>query len=195
MSTRGRIVIASNNAHKVTELQAMLTRFNLVTQAELGVTDAEETGTTFVENAIIKARHAAAVTGLAAIADDSGLSVPALGGAPGVYSARFAGANATDADNNHKLLAKIARFGDDKLGARFHCVIAFMQSAGDPTPLIAHGTLDGRLVREARGSNGFGYDPHFLVPDQNLTLAEMGADAKNRISHRAGALARLKKML
>jgi len=153
----------------------------------LGVEDVPETGTTFVENAIIKARHAAKVTGLPAIADDSGLVVDALGGAPGIYSARFAGVNATDSDNIDKLLSELA--GSDNRKAHFFCTLVFMRHAGDPVPLVSQGKWEGEILKSREGDGGFGYDPVFNVPSHNCTAAQLDKAEKNRISHRGNALA------
>ncbi|MFK8053962.1 MAG: RdgB/HAM1 family non-canonical purine NTP pyrophosphatase [Woeseiaceae bacterium] len=186
--TTQRLVLATGNGGKVAELQSMLAPFSVdvVAQKTLGVADVPETGTTFVENAIIKARHAAAVTGLSALADDSGLEVEALNGAPGVRSARYAGESASDADNVEMLLAALT--GVDHRAAAFHCVIVFMRSAEDPTPLIASGRWAGTIAAQRSGDGGFGYDPVFQVPETGLTAAQLGKSEKNRISHRAIAL-------
>ena len=193
MKTVGvRAVLASGNRGKLAELQALLgNRFDLVTQADLAVPEADETGLTFVENAIIKARNAALHTGLPSIADDSGLAVAHLGGLPGVRSSRFAGEHATDADNNARLLAALAGVPQDQREARFHCVAVLMWSATDPAPLICHGTWDGRILDAPRGNRGFGYDPLFYVPDLGCTSAELEPAEKNRISHRAEAFRKL----
>lgn len=188
-----KIVLATGNAGKVKELAAMLTPLGLtiVPQTELGVSDADETGLTFIENAIIKARHAAAVTGLPAIADDSGLEVDALDGAPGIYSARYAGPGAGDRANLDKLLLMLDGIPDAERTARFHCVLVYLRHAADPTPLICHGQWEGVITREPRGSNGFGYDPVFWVPSENCTSAELDSARKNQLSHRGRALALL----
>lgn len=184
------IVLASGNAGKLREINELLRELDLIVepQSKFGVTDAEETGETFVENAILKARHAARVTGHAAIADDSGLEVDALDGAPGVRSARYAGDKATDAANVAKLLAALRDVPEAKRTARFHCVLAYMRRANDPTPVIAHGAWEGRIAFEPRGTNGFGYDPVFIVPERGCTSAELPPDVKNRLSHRGQAL-------
>ena len=185
-----QIVLASGNAGKLAELQALLAGFavELIPQTALAVPEAEETGLTFIENALIKARHAAAHTGLPAIADDSGLAVDALGGAPGIYSARYAGPGATDADNNQRLLAELARHPEAPRSARFHCLLVFLRSADDPTPLIGEGCWEGEILMAPRGENGFGYDPLFLVPGEQCSSAELARERKNRISHRALAM-------
>ncbi|XOV86127.1 MAG: RdgB/HAM1 family non-canonical purine NTP pyrophosphatase [Pseudomonadota bacterium] len=191
-----KMVLASGNAHKVQEIQrALPDRYELIPQTVLGVSPAEETGLTFVENAIIKARHAAQVTGLPAIADDSGLEVDFLKGAPGIYSARYAGREATDADNNRKLLDALAGVSDEARTARFQCVIVVMQHALDPTPLIASGTWEGMIVHSAEGAGGFGYDPLFFLPDHGCTVAMLPDTQKDNLSHRGKAIGQLKALL
>lgn len=187
-----KIVMASSNAGKLREISRILAEFDIsvVPQSEFAVDDADETGTTFVENALIKARHAAALTGLPAIADDSGLVVDALDGAPGVYSARFAGPGATDEDNNRLLLERLDGVPDAERGAAFHCVVCFVNADGQD-PIIAEGEWRGRILHEARGSGGFGYDPLFYVPDAGCASAELSAEEKNRRSHRGKALTAL----
>jgi len=187
------IVLATGNPGKVKELSSLLAEHNIeiVPQSQFQVTDVEETGTTFIENAIIKARHAAQVTGLPAIADDSGLEVDALNGAPGIYSARFAGENASDKDNTLKLLDAIKDVADDKRTARFHCVLVYMRHADDPTPVICHGVWQGRISREMLGEQGFGYDPVFWLEQQQMTSAQLSRDLKNQLSHRGQALKQL----
>lgn len=184
------LVLASNNPGKLREIGQLLAGAGMQVhpQADFGVTEAEETGLSFVENAILKARHAAAGSGLPAIADDSGLEVDALGGAPGIYSARYAGAGADDAANNAKLLAALAEVPDDERTARFRCVMAYMRHAEDPTPLICVGTWEGLILREPRGANGFGYDPLFFLPERQLSSAELDPALKNALSHRGQAL-------
>lgn len=184
------IVLASLNPGKAKEIQMLLQDLpiKLIPASEFDLPPIAETGGTFVENAIIKARHAAAFTGLPALADDSGLTVDCLGGAPGVLSARYAGDNASDADRIEKLLKEI---GDDEgvdRSACFHCVIALMQFPEDPAPLICHGTWEGDILHRPRGTNGFGYDPIFYVPDRQCSAAELDPIEKNRISHRGQAL-------
>ncbi len=185
-----RIVLASSNAGKVREINQMLAGLNreAVAQSVYNVSDAIESGLTFVENAIIKARHAAAITGLPAIADDSGLEVDALHGAPGIYSSRFAGAAATDKENVAKLLRELETVPESARTARFHCVIVYMRHANDPTPLICQGRWEGSILRAVRGHNGFGYDPVFYVPTHHVSSAELPPDEKNRLSHRGRAL-------
>ncbi|WAH51529.1 XTP/dITP diphosphatase [Pseudescherichia vulneris] len=185
-----KVVLATGNAGKVRELASLLNDFGLdvVAQTALGVESAEETGLTFIENAIIKARHAAQVTGLPAIADDSGLAVDALGGAPGIYSARFAGADASDQQNLEKLLVELQDVPDGERQAQFHCVLVYMRHADDPTPLVCHGSWQGTIARAPAGSGGFGYDPIFVVPEAGKTAAELTADEKRAVSHRGEAL-------
>jgi len=191
------LVLASGNAGKLVELRAMLDGlgFAIVPQRELGVDDVPETGTTFVENALIKARHASKVTGLPALADDSGLIVDALDGAPGLYSARYAGSPTDDAANNAKLLQALDGLPDTQRSARFYAVIVLLRHADDPQPLIAEGSWEGRILDAPRGVNGFGYNPVFLDPVHGLTAAEMEPAQKNRISHRAQALQALRARL
>jgi XTP/dITP diphosphohydrolase len=187
------IVLASNNPGKVREFNQLLARstFEVAPQSEFGVPDIEETGLTFVENAILKARNAARHTGAPAIADDSGLEVDALNGAPGIYSARYAGRGATDRDNLDKLLEELSEVDDGQRTARFQCLMVYMRHAQDPTPRIFQGTWEGRILRKPRGSGGFGYDPVFLVPALNCASAELPPEVKNRLSHRGQALRRL----
>ncbi|EDM6121147.1 non-canonical purine NTP pyrophosphatase [Salmonella enterica subsp. enterica serovar Infantis] len=185
-----KVVLATGNAGKVRELASLLSDFGLdvVAQTELGVDSAEETGLTFIENAILKARHAAKMTGLPAIADDSGLAVDVLGGAPGIYSARYSGENATDQQNLEKLLHTLRDVPDDKRQARFHCVLVYLRHAEDPTPLVCHGSWPGVITRQAAGNGGFGYDPIFFVPSEGKTAAELTREEKSAISHRGQAL-------
>ncbi len=185
-----RIVLASNNPNKAREIGQLLAgqAIEVLPQSAFDVPEAEETGLTFVENAILKARNAAAHTGLPAIADDSGLEVDALNGEPGIHSARYAGPDATDADNNARLLQALAEVPDEQRTARFQCLMVFMRHDRDPTPLICQGTWEGRILREPRGENGFGYDPLFWVPEKQCSAAELTADEKNALSHRGQAL-------
>ena len=185
-----KVVLATGNAGKVRELASLLSDFGLdvVAQTDLGVDSAEETGLTFIENAILKARHAAQITGLPAIADDSGLAVNALGGAPGIYSARYSGEDATDQQNLEKLLHTLQDVPDDKRQAQFHCVLVYMRHAEDPTPIVCHGSWPGVITREAAGSGGFGYDPLFRALGQTVSVAEMDAQLKNTLSHRGQAM-------
>ena len=191
------IVLASNNAGKVREIERLLaeSRIHIRPQGEYGVPEAEETGLTFVENAILKARNAARHSGLPAIADDSGLEVDALRGAPGIYSARYAGPGATDEANLLKLLADLADVPEAERTARFQCVLVYLRHAEDPTPLICQGAWEGQILFEPRGTNGFGYDPIFLVPSHGCSSAELDPDTKNRLSHRGQALRRLQERL
>lgn len=188
-----KIVLASNNPGKLREIQAVLDqqRFHLIQQSEFKVSEVAETGTTFVENAIIKARHAAQHTGLPALADDSGIEVDALQGAPGIYSARYAGSDADDKSNNAKLLSQLANTPDTQRTARFQCVIVYMRHAQDSMPLICQGTWEGAILHKVTGKNGFGYDPLFFVPTHGCSSAELDPEEKNRISHRAQALQKL----
>lgn len=188
-----KVVLATGNPGKVRELAGLLAAFGLdiVAQTDLGVESAEETGLTFIENAILKARHAAAMTGLPAIADDSGLAVDALGGAPGIYSARYAGEDASDQQNLDKLLATLEAVPDGQRQAQFHCVLVYLRHAADPTPLVFHGSWTGEITRAAAGQGGFGYDPVFYVPGLGKTAAELTQDEKRAVSHRGKALSLL----
>lgn len=188
-----RVVLATGNVGKAKELQAMLADrgVQIVLQTELNVRPAEETGLTFIENALLKARNAAEQTGLPAIADDSGLEVDALKGEPGIHSARYAGPGANDADNLKLLLQRLRGVPAAERSARFRCVLVYMGHARDPAPLVCEGVWDGRILDAPRGSNGFGYDPVFLVPDKNCSSAELPPEEKNRLSHRGQALAKL----
>ena len=188
-----RLVIASNNKGKIAELTDLLGPLGLtpVAQGELGVGEAEEPAVTFVENAILKARHAARITGLPALADDSGLAVDALGGAPGVRSARYAGDTASDADNVRALLDALKDVPEGQRTAQFHCVLVYLRHADDPTPVICHGRWPGSILSEPRGEGGFGYDPVFLVPETGTSAAELPRAEKGRISHRGRPLALL----
>lgn len=192
-----KIVLASGNKGKIRELAALLTTLNvtIVPQNELGVEEIAESHVTFIENALSKARHAASVTGLAAIADDSGLTVDALSGAPGIYSARYAGEKATSKDNIQKLLADMKHIPPEKRQARFYCVLVFMHSPNDPTPLICEGSWSGTILPSPKGDDGFGYDPIFYLPSLQKTAAELPLDEKNAISHRGIALQSLIKRL
>ncbi|MBP2845856.1 XTP/dITP diphosphatase [Dickeya oryzae] len=187
------VVLATGNAGKVRELAGLLADFGLdvVAQTTLGVDSAEETGLTFIENAILKARHAACATGLPAIADDSGLAVNALGGAPGIYSARYAGEDASDQQNLDKLLAVLDNVPDEQRQASFHCVLVYLRHADDPTPLVCHGSWQGVITRAPVGAGGFGYDPIFFVPQLGKTAAELSREEKNAHSHRGQALRQL----
>ncbi|MBK9131748.1 MAG: RdgB/HAM1 family non-canonical purine NTP pyrophosphatase [Gammaproteobacteria bacterium] len=188
-----RVVLASSNRGKLGEFSALLagTGLSVVAQGELGIPEAEETGLSFVENAILKARNAAQLSGLPALADDSGLEVDALNGAPGIYSSRYAGPGASDGDNVARLLRALAEVPVERRGARFQCLIVYLRHALDPTPLICQGTWEGRVLFEPRGTNGFGYDPVFYVPSHDCASAELPPEIKNRLSHRGQAMARL----
>jgi len=184
------IVLASNNPGKVREINQMLAGLSLTVkpQSEFGVPEAEETGLTFVENALLKARNASRLTGLPAIADDSGIEVDILNGAPGIYSARFAGKGASDEQNLRKLLTDLAAITEAERTARFQCLMVYLRHEFDPTPVICQGTWEGRILFEPRGSNGFGYDPIFFVPTHNCSSAELSPEVKNKLSHRGQAL-------
>jgi XTP/dITP diphosphohydrolase len=186
-----KIVLASGNQGKIREIQAILANHPIIAQSQFDVPEVEETGSTFVENAIIKARNAALHCNMPAIADDSGLVVDALDGAPGVISARYAGNGASDQENLQKVLTDLEGVPDSKRSARFICVMVFLHHAEDPCPIIAQGIWEGRILQHSVGNNGFGYDPIFWVPDQNCTSAELSANSKNRLSHRGQALQRL----
>jgi len=188
-----RVVLASNNKGKGREFNQLLEDFHLqvLPQSEFAVPEAEEIGLTFVENAILKARNAARHAHLPAIADDSGIEVDALGRAPGILSARFAGPDASDAENLQKLLSELRGIPEAQRTARFQCLIVYMQHADDPTPIICQGTWEGRIALEPRGENGFGYDPVFYIPDRDCTAAELPSEVKNAISHRGQALRKL----
>ncbi len=183
------LVLASNNPGKLREFAALLATvdFDVLPQAQFNVPEAEEPHFTFVENAIAKARHAARLTGLPALADDSGICVDALGGAPGVFSARFAGEPKSDQRNNEKLIADLA--GQANRRAHYYCILVFVRHADDPQPIIAEGEWHGEIIDTPRGANGFGYDPYFWLPEFGCTAAELAADKKNSVSHRGKALA------
>jgi XTP/dITP diphosphohydrolase len=192
-----KIVLASNNPGKVKEFQELLRRadIELRPQADFNISEAEETGLSFVENAIIKARHASEQAQLPAIADDSGLEVDFLKGAPGIYSSRFAGEHASDADNNAKLLELLAELPMTQRSARFQCLLVYLRHPQDPTPMICQGTWEGHILTAAQGNNGFGYDPLFFVPEQQCSSAQLSAEDKNRLSHRGKAMKLLLKHL
>lgn len=191
-----RVVLASSNKGKVREFSELLAGrgMTVVPQSDFAVPDADETGLTFVENAILKARNAAVHSGLAAIADDSGLEVDYLNGAPGIYSARYAGEGGSAA-NNAKLLEALADVATEQRGARFQCVLVYLRHADDPTPVICQGTWEGRILTALRGEAGFGYDPLFWVPEEGCSSAELSAERKNELSHRGQALRCLLKAL
>jgi len=184
-----KIVLASNNPGKVREIAALFTdqQLTVVPQSDFGVPDIEETGLSFVENAILKARNAARHAGLPAIADDSGIEVDALRGAPGIYSARYAGPGASDAANLQKLLEDLKDVAEDDRGARFQCLMVYLRHERDPTPLICQGTWEGRILFAPRGTSGFGYDPVFFVPTHGCSAAELPPELKNQLSHRGQA--------
>lgn len=196
MSTK-TVVLASNNQGKVREFAALLADFGyeVINQGQLHVPEAQETGLSFIENALLKARHASRLTGLPALADDSGLVVHALKGAPGIYSARFAGTPTNDAANNAKLLQALADVPTEQRTAHFHCCLAWVDHADDPTPLIAEARWQGRILTAPQGNQGFGYDPLFYVPEHDCTAAQMDKALKNQLSHRAQALKLLKQRL
>lgn len=182
------VVLASNNAGKLAEFSSLLAPLGLELrkQSELGISEAEEPHATFVENALAKARHVAQLSGLPSLADDSGICVPALGGAPGVLSARYAGEPKSDARNNQKLIHDLTTHKDKS--AYYYCVLVYLRHAQDPQPVIAEGRWDGEIIATPRGANGFGYDPHFWIASLNKTAAELSADEKNQLSHRGQAL-------
>lgn len=188
-----RVVLASSNSGKLRELASLLAAFglDLIAQSSLGVETPPETGETFAANALLKARHAAAATHFPALADDSGIEVDALGGRPGIYSARYAGEGASDQDNVRKMLGELRDVAAERRTARYQCVIAFVSTAADPEPILASGTWEGTLIREPRGLGGFGYDPIFVPRGFDRTAAELDAAQKNSLSHRGQALATL----
>ncbi len=192
-NTPNRIVLASGNAGKVKEINQLLSNqlIQVIPQSAFDVPEVEETGLTFVENAILKARNAARHSGLPAIADDSGLEVDALDGAPGIRSARFAGPDATDQANNDKLLEQLKAVPEAGRGARFQCLLVYLRHPADPTPIICQGTWEGRILFRPQGENGFGYDPLFFVPDHGCSSAELRPEVKNQLSHRGRALREL----
>jgi len=188
-----QVVLATANAGKQRELAALLAplHIELLLQSTLGIGVIDETGTSFEANALLKARHAAASSGLAALADDSGLEVDALSGRPGVYSARYARLGASDAENNARLISELEQVGDAQRSARYRCVLALVRSAADPAPLVAHGSWEGHIARQAAGAGGFGYDPWFIPLGCSCTVAQLPAEKKNALSHRAQALRQL----
>ena len=196
-TTGRRLVLASGNPGKLREMNAMLEPlgWRVSPQSDWGVSEAVEDGLSFVENALIKARHASKFTGLPALGDDSGLVVDALNGAPGIYSARYAGAGSGDGDNNRKLLREMADVEETARGAHFYCAMALVRHAGDPAPLIATGRWDGRIMDAPAGSGGFGYDPLFWVPGEGCSSAELSSGVKNRLSHRGQALSKLTELM
>lgn len=192
-----KIILASGNAGKVREINKLLADHGIkvLPQTDFDVPEAIEDGLTFVENALKKARHAAKLTGLPAIADDSGIEVDALDKRPGIYSARYSGEGATDTKNNEKMLAELEGVAEEKRSARYWCVMVYMESENDPTPIITQGSLEGRILTSPQGEGGFGYDPIFWLPEQKCSAAELSMQAKNKISHRAIALNALAKRL
>ncbi len=188
-----KIVLASNNQGKLREIQHILADLSaeVIPQAEFDIDDADETGLSFVENAIIKARHASELSGYAAIADDSGIVVDALNGEPGIYSARYAGTHGNDQENLEKLLEQMKDVGDAKRTASFQCAMVYVRHANDPIPIICQGSWTGKILRQSAGENGFGYDPIFFVPSENCTSAQLTFDTKNQLSHRGQALQKL----
>jgi len=190
-----KIVLASNNQGKIKEIQSILNQHTIITQTDLGIHEVEETGSTFIENAILKARNAAHHSKLPAIADDSGLVVDALQGAPGIISARFAGNQATDLDNLELVLQKMQSIPEGQRQARFICVLVLMRHANDPFPIVAQASWEGSLLSKPQGSNGFGYDPIFWVAETNCSSAELSPLQKNQLSHRAQALRSLEQQL
>jgi len=193
MSSNQRVVLASGNAGKLKEIQAILgaAGITLLPQSDFAVSDADETGLTFVENALIKARHACKQTGLPSVADDSGLEVDALNGEPGIYSARYAGKHGADADNNARLLRELEGVPEAERTARFQCVIVYLRHEHDPTPLICQGTWEGSILVAESGDHGFGYDPLFYVAEYGCSSAELDPAVKNKLSHRGQALSKL----
>jgi XTP/dITP diphosphohydrolase len=191
------LVLATANAGKLREFSTLLADlpFALVTQASLGVSAPEETGASFLDNALLKARHAQAAVGRAVLADDSGLEVDALGGAPGVHSARYAGPQADEAANNAKLVAALASVPEPQRTARYRCVLVFLAAAHGAEPLIAEGVWEGSILRTPRGMRGFGYDPYFFLPDRGISAAELDLGEKNRVSHRGLAMQQLRRQL
>ena len=192
-----QILLASNNLGKIREVREILAEHGLtvIPQSDVDIEDAAETGLTFIENAIIKARHAARLSKLPALADDSGLEVDALNGAPGVFSARYAGSGASDADNNAKLMQALHGVPHTRRTARFRCVMAYLRHADDPSPVIAEGIWEGVMLDVPRGSEGFGYDPYFFVPEKGCSSAELSPEMKNHLSHRGQALKRMAAVL
>jgi len=192
-----RLILASSNRGKLVEMRDLLSglEIELIPQADLGIGDADESASTFVENALLKARQAARASGLAALGDDSGICVDALGGAPGLYSARYAGAHGDAQANIGKLLHELRDVPDARRAAHFYCVIVMLRSADDPMPLIAEGRWDGSILEAPRGNGGFGYDPVFYDPALRIGAAELDASIKNRVSHRGQALARMRELL
>ena len=197
MNTSQKIVLASSNSGKLSEINKILTGLDLdvLPQSAFKIADVEETGLTFIDNAMIKAKHATLQTGLPAIADDSGIEVDGLDGAPGIYSARYAGVGASDEDNLLKLINEVKCLPENNRTARFVCCMVYLRNANDPAPVITEGIWEGIAITEPRGENGFGYDPMFYVPTHHCTSAELPSDVKNKLSHRGQALRFLLKKL
>jgi XTP/dITP diphosphohydrolase len=197
MNEKKKIILATGNPGKLKEFQQLLAdrHIEIFPQSAFNVESAEETGLSFVENAILKARHASRISGLPAIADDSGLAVDALGGAPGIYSARYAGEKASDADNNQKLLMEMQHVPEKERTAQFICALVFVRHAEDPVPLICQGSWQGRILFAPQGKNGFGYDPLFWVKSEQCSSAALNKERKNQLSHRGQAMAELLKRL
>jgi len=197
MSKHSQIVLASDNPGKLREIKKLLVNspYEIIPQSEFSVPKLQETALTFVENAILKARHASQYTQLPAIADDSGLEIDALNGEPGIYSARYAGTDATSQKNIAKVLQKLLDIPKEKRSARFQCVMVYLKHIKDPSPIIAQGTWEGSILLQQQGKNGFGYDPIFYVPTYNCSAAELPIDIKNKLSHRGQALRKLLKEL
>lgn len=189
------LILATANKGKISELKALLEPMECIDQASLGIPDVPETGLSFIENALLKARHACSLGKKPALADDSGLVVYALQGEPGIYSARYAHREASDADNIRKLLGKLSETPDEQRAAYFYCAIVLMRHPSDPAPLIATGQLNGFITRQPTGTGGFGYDPVFYIPQQECTAAQLSSRIKNSISHRAQALVKLREQL
>ena len=195
--TNNTIVLASGNTRKLKEFQHLVTDLNItiIPQQQLAITDIEETGTTFTENALLKANHAAKLSGLAAIADDSGIIIDALDGAPGIYSARYAGTHGDNAANNHKVLAEMATIPAGKRTARFHCCLVWVRHVDDPNPIICTADWEGEILTQPQGQGGFGYDPIFYVPTHRCSAAALDLKTKNMLSHRGQAMRLLKQAL
>lgn len=188
-----QIVLASSNPGKITEIRLLAKELPIewILQSDLDIPNTEETGKSFIENAILKARHASKLSGLPALADDSGLVIDALDGAPGIYSARYAGINATTEERNQKILTEMRDMKEEDRTASYHCVLALVEHENDPVPLICHGVWEGSILFEPRGKNGFGYDPIFYVPTHKCSAAELSTAEKNRISHRGQVMQQL----
>ena len=195
--SRNKIVLASNNAGKIREINSLLENagFEVLPLKQFTAAEAVEDGLSFVENAIKKARFAASASGLPAIADDSGIEVDALNGQPGIYSARYAGENATDQQNLEKMLGAMSGIPDEQRSARFQCLMVYVRDENDPVPVICQGSWEGKILTAPQGENGFGYDPVFFVPEENCSAAELAAERKNQLSHRGKALKQLVKRL